>query len=139
MAARQLGLILMMCAVISSCTSPPYKAYSGPELPTDRVAVLSLNPRGDLITFSAVDGAEIEETQHDILVLPGQRAVLVRAYNDSSIFGKHLLDPDEGTFSFEAVAGHSYTVRAERAGGGTKALRLQVIDMSDGRVVGDVQ
>ena len=139
---RSVGLIVVfLCSALTGCatTGGPFRAYSGPELRQENIAVISLEPRGNLLSIEYIDGEAIEEGYHDAHILAGTHSVLVVAHTDSGILGVHLTPSQRRSISFTAIEGHVYTLHVERTGLGSDSLRLRLVDEGTGAVIATVE
>ncbi|MFQ5657715.1 MAG: hypothetical protein ACE5G5_09260 [Candidatus Methylomirabilales bacterium] len=115
-ANKQLVATCFMLAIaftVPACA--PVKAYSGPELPPDQVAIISAS-----YPIEALDGNELEGDffglNRDVAVKPGWHTLKLAVVSCSDIYtGSTLLticyDVSFVTLSLEAEASHTYHVR----------------------------
>jgi hypothetical protein len=103
-ATAVLGILALIVSVllISSCAVAPYKAYMGPDLPSDKTALIEGADPG--INLVSCDGIKPTSRQA-ISVLPGEHTVEM-SFNDPSVGYSR----DTSLFKFTAEAGHRYAV-----------------------------
>ena len=111
------SLLLVAAFMMSACTTAT-KAYSGPELPRDKVAMIVNENRGREISIVAVDGRK-GEFDKSIAVKPGKHTVAV---NLKSCRRPPVLTPQcslifSKVLSFQGEAGRTYLV------GGSASLK----------------
>ena len=83
--ARIVGLIFTIVAAelfILGCShSIRYNAYQGPELPSDRVAIVSVGRTGKMSLYvNKIDGSTTPYNTVDIVLLPGDHVIDLTGY-----------------------------------------------------------
>lgn len=123
-----LGMLALSASMFSGCatpTQPPLRVYSGPELRSEKVAVIRVEkmngPRGDPISIRAVDGKEVRYDSfviaHDgypteVQVLPGHRQIHVKFDHPvAGIAGKMTANTLERKLELDCGAGRTYLIR----------------------------
>lgn len=101
----------LLALLMTGCA--PARLYSGPRLPKNQVAVISMPLAGAQIT--KIDGQPIKLSHYQFELLPGVHSVTV--YDAISHVG-HALAKGEDTLTFQAEAGHEYEAHASIIGDG---------------------
>ena len=109
-----LRMLLCLSILITGCA--PVRLYSGPRLPEDQVAVISMPIAGAQVT--KVDGQPLKLNSYKFEILPGAHSITI--YYSISHVG-HALFEGEDTLTFHAEAGHEYRVDASIVGDGKMA------------------
>ncbi len=121
-------LLLIITIVVSGCGT--MKAYPGPELPREQLAIIKegaadfkILGRTSVIAIRAVDGLKRGHGDETIAIKPGRHNLsvqLVLLSHATGILGK-ILDPNTATpltqFSFEAEAGRTYVLHGRLVSG----------------------
>ena len=114
------SLLLVAALMFSACTTTTKttKAYSGPELPRDKVAMIVNEKREPQISIVAVDGRKGEFDQY-IAVKPGKHTVAVNltSCRPSGLLTRQCRLIFSKVLSFQGVAGRTYLV------GGSPSLK----------------
>jgi hypothetical protein len=107
-------LAALTLLALCSCAGGKEKAYSGPDRPSQSVAVI----KGNYGTFEdgsmilGVDGTAFDTARDEVEVLPGSHQIAFVYWDkDPSFFP--VLRNFTGSFQLEAEAGHSYEIRGE--------------------------
>lgn len=138
-----ISLLLVIAFTVPGCT---WKAYSGPELPPNQVATIKTHINLGLFTreqvgITAIDGKEGKTADYNISVKPGRHTLALRLYQSGSggLVGL-LINPGTATplrvLSFDAEAGHTYTVHGEFGGSwGSSTPYYWIVDEETRQVI----
>ena len=112
---KHIGILLLFVSVAPSCTT--MKAYEGPELPRDKVAIITevsgYAPHQHIIV--AIDYKKKDPFVSYIAVKPGKHTVTVHLRGGCITMGNytHCDYTAESFLQFEAEANHTYVVQGE--------------------------
>jgi hypothetical protein len=129
-----LGLALAL--TMSGCAAPTrmYKLYPGPELPSEKLAILNLSDRVDQIR---VDDITIRRGNYSsVALLPGTHKIEWEAeFLVSVMVNPSGWDKEEAAHIQDLLAGHSYTIHADRTTGPGYDIYLWLTDDATGHVI----
>ena len=98
--------------LISSCATSPMKGYVGPDLSSDKTAVIE---NGVYIIIQKYDGVKLRSYQNKVLVLPGDHTIEIafrsQMLGDMVLYSWHI-----ASVAFKAEADHTYVVYAHVTG-----------------------
>ncbi len=106
-----IGLLLTVVLIVSSCTTK--KMYEGPQLPSDKVAIIKSGSGGifgPTVKIVYVDERSPGFNDIQLAVLPGKHTLeiaVIRGFEFTWI-------QSAGVLYFEAEAGHTYIVKVEK-------------------------
>ena len=120
-------LLPVIAFTVFGCgTLEPHKAYSGPELSLDEIAIIkpkqpsllarALHPTN--VQIGAIDGEEIKYgffESGNLEVKPGKHSIAVRLTQSGGLYAPANVTPFV-VLSFEAEAGHTYVVYGKMPG-----------------------
>ena len=117
---------VMVSLLISSCAISPMKGYMGPDLSSDKTAIIE---NGVYIDIEKYDGVKLSSYQNKVTVLPGDHTIEIALRNqilgDMILYSRHIT-----SVTFKAAADHSYVVYAHMTG--LQEWQARVIDKKTG-------
>jgi hypothetical protein len=112
--------------LISSCAISPMKGYIGPDLSSDKTAIIENGVYIDIVKY---DGIKLSSYQNKIIVLPGDHTIEIALRNqmlgEMVLYSQHI-----ASITFNAAANHTYVVYAQMAG--LHGWQARVIDKKTG-------
>jgi hypothetical protein len=117
---------LMVFLLISSCAIAPMKGYVGPDLPSDKMAIIE---NGVYVDIEKYDGINLGFFQNSVAVLPGNHTIEV-AFRNQLFESFVLYSEHTAMVKFVAKAGHTYVVYAHVTG--YYEWQARVIDKKSG-------
>jgi hypothetical protein len=105
-------VMIIAFLLISSCTINPMKGYVGPDLSSDKTALIE---NGVYIDIEKYDGIKLGSYHDKVVVLPGNHTIEInlrdQMFGDFILYSRHA-----ALVTFMAKAGHSYVVYGHMTG-----------------------
>jgi len=135
-AVNPLMPLVVSILLAGACASPGhiYKLYPGPRRPAEELAIIRF---GDSVSSLRIDGMRVEESDYErVELLPGSYVIDSRkTFSVSPLVNPAGQDEIMGMARVDLVAGHEYTVNAERTTGRGYTMRWWIEDMTTRTVI----
>jgi len=128
--------LLPVCVAVVACASWPeatYKLYPGPARPSAELVVVRL---GDANAAEFDGRVALRRDWSEVQLLPGTHAVRWQTeFGVSAMLEPSGIVTGDAAHEVELLAGHTYTLKADRTTGSTRQLFFWLRDETTGTVV----